>query len=170
MEITRQADYAVRAVLELALRPAGKLVRAEEIARCQAIPPAFLPKILARLVVAGIVETQRGVKGGVRLTRPAGEVSLLEVVEAVDGPILLNRCLRAPGECPRDTHCVVHPVWESLREEVRARLRDETLAVLAKRATTAGPSPTESVSAPHAAPAANAFARDAEGVHPSRRH
>jgi len=134
MEITRQADYAVRAVLDLALQPEGERALSEEIARRQSIPTAFLTKILARLAAERIVTTQRGVSGGIRLARLAGEISLLDVIEAIDGPITLNRCMLRPAECPRDTTCVVHPVWVEIRAELRTRLAGVTFAILADAA------------------------------------
>lgn len=135
MEITQQADYAVRAVLELAMLPAGERLFSKDIARRQGIPLAFLVKILARLSAAGIVRTQRGVNGGVRLARRPDQVSILDVVEAIDGPIQLNRCTRAPSECPRDAFCAVHGVWTTLQTEVRERLAGFDFASLASEAS-----------------------------------
>jgi Rrf2 family protein len=134
MEITRQADYAVRAVLDLALRSAGERAFSEDIASRQNVPPAFLTKILARLAAEGIVDTHRGVKGGIRLARPATEITLLQVVEAIDGPITLNRCAKRPQECPRDSTCVVHPIWIALRDDLRARMTAITFDTLARSA------------------------------------
>lgn len=144
MEITQQADYAVRAVLELTLRPQGERVSSDEIARAQNVPAAFLTKILARLAAEGIVVTQRGVNGGTRLTRNPIDISLLDVVEAIDGPITLNRCARHPGECSRDRMCVVHPIWLELCNEFRARLKSYTFAAIANRASETSP-PNSSV-------------------------
>ncbi len=134
MEITQQADYAIRAVLELALHKPDERVFSSEIARQQGVPAPFLTKILARLAAAGIVTTQRGVHGGIRLTRPAEQITLLQVVEAIDGPITLSRCVRAPEECARSVTCVVHPVWLKIRAELRARLAECHFAALADEA------------------------------------
>jgi Rrf2 family protein len=131
MEITQQADYAVRAVLELALQPPGVRLSCETIARRHTIPLAFLTKICARLVTEGILQSQRGVKGGVQLARPAAEINLLEVVEAIDGPITFNRCNRRPSECARSRTCPVHSVWSELCREFRARLASYTFAAIA---------------------------------------
>jgi Rrf2 family protein len=132
--ITRQADYAVRSVLDLALRRPDLAAFSRDIAERQNIPPSFLAKILTRLAACGIVQTQRGVNGGVRLARPAGEITLLQVVEAIDGPISLNLCTRSPGLCPQETTCVVHPLWEMIGEELRQRLNGITFAMLAESA------------------------------------
>lgn len=137
MEITQQADYAVRAVLELALHADGGLISSGPIAWRQNIPYAFLSKILARLAAEQIVFTQRGVNGGIRLARPADQITLLQVVEAIDGPVTLNRCNRAPGECPRDSFCAVHPIWASICFDLRAKLSGITFADLAASARSA---------------------------------
>ena len=139
MEITQQADYAVRAVLDLTLQTTRDRVASEGIARRQNIPPAFLTKILTRLAAEGIVVTQRGVNGGTRLARSPEAITLLDVVEAIDGPITLNRCARHPGECSRDQTCVVHPIWLELCNEFRARLQSYTFAAIAARAGEALP-------------------------------
>ena len=139
MEITQQADYAVRAVLELALRPEGERVSTDEIARQQNIPAAFLTKICARLASAGILVTQRGVNGGIRLARTPDRITLLDVIEAIDGPITLNRCARNPSECSRDRTCAVHPIWLELCQDFRARLSSYDFATIANRALATSP-------------------------------
>jgi Rrf2 family protein len=135
MEITQQADYAVRAILDLALRPDGERASCQEIARRQSIPAAFLTKICARLTAEGLLQSQRGVNGGVRLARPAREITLLQVVEAIDGPITFNRCNRQPGECSRSRTCPVHSVWAELCRDFRARLAAYNFALMADSAT-----------------------------------
>jgi Rrf2 family protein len=133
MQITRQADYAVRAVLELAGSNRLDRLTAEEIARRRAIPLAFLSKTLGRLSEAGIVVTQRGVKGGVSLGRPASGISLLEVVEAIDGPIALNECVLDEDACRWTGSCPVHNVWCSLQHELRDRLAGTTFQQLSRQ-------------------------------------
>ena len=137
MEITQQADYAVRAVLELALQPPGVRLSCETIAQRHTIPLAFLTKICARLVTEGILQSQRGVKGGVQLARPADEINLLQVVEAIDGPITFNRCNRNPSECARSRTCPVHSIWGELCREFRARLAACNFAAIAASAGSA---------------------------------
>ena len=107
MELTRQADYAIRCVLEVA-RP-GRLAAAE-IATRQGLSPSFVGKIVGSLARAGILETRRGASGGVQLGRPPRDISILEVVEAVQGPIRLNRCVRVPPACSLVETCPVSPV------------------------------------------------------------
>ena len=133
MEITQQADYAVRTVLELALHPEGECVVSGEIARRQSIPAPFLAKTVALLAAADIVTTQRGVNGGIRLNRPANEITLLTVIEAIDGTITLNRCLRHPSECSRNRACVVHPLWLEICANFRSQLNRIHFASLAEK-------------------------------------
>lgn len=137
MEITRQADYAVRAVLELALQPSGARLSCETIAQRHNIPLAFLTKISARLAAEGIVHSQRGVNGGVQLARPPEEINLLEVVEAIDGPVTFNRCNRKPSECARSRTCPVHSIWAELCREFRTRLATYNFAAIAASAHSA---------------------------------
>lgn len=132
MEITQQADYAIRTVLELALHADGECVVSNEIARRQGIPAPFLAKIVARLAAAGIVATQRGVSGGIRLARSASQITLLDAIEAIDGPITLNRCMRSPSDCSRSKTCVVHPVWLAICTDLRIRLNSFHFAMLAE--------------------------------------
>ncbi len=131
MEITQQADYAVRAVLDLALCQPGERVTSSDVAVRQSIPLPFLSKILARLAAVGLVNTQRGVNGGIRLARNPQDISLLEVIEAIDGPITINRTIPMVGNFTRlDANCL-QPVWLDLRSEIRGRLKKITFDQLA---------------------------------------
>jgi len=94
-----------------------------EIAEEQNVPRAFLAKILQKLVKAGIATSVRGVKGGFSLVRAPKEISVLEVIEAVHGPVALNRCVIDSDACDRRRYCAVHPLWASLRDEFRAKLK-----------------------------------------------
>lgn len=116
------ADYAVRIVLDMAITATEERVRGEDVADRHGVPRGVLTRILARLAACGIADTRRGSGGGIMLARPASDISLLEVVEAIDGPLELNRCTRRPGECPRDSFCSVHPVWLEVQHELRSRL------------------------------------------------
>lgn len=110
MQLTLKGDYAVRVVLDLALHREG-LVTTRDLGRRTDVPPAFLSKIVQALAHAGLLRTQRGAAGGVALLRAPETISLREVIEAVEGPIRLNRCLVRRGLCPRDRTCPVHPAW-----------------------------------------------------------
>ncbi len=111
MQITRQADYAMRAVIYLAEIGPDRRAATSQIAEAQHIPPSFLAKIVSQLSVAGLLQTSRGARGGVSLARSADEISLLEVIEAIDGPILLNECVADSGVCTFGESCVIRPVF-----------------------------------------------------------
>ncbi|PIV27951.1 MAG: Rrf2 family transcriptional regulator, partial [Anaerolineae bacterium CG03_land_8_20_14_0_80_58_20] len=93
MQITRQADYAVRAVLYLSRMGDDQRAATSKVAQAQRIPPSFLAKIISQLSIAGLLRTSRGPRGGVTLAREPKDITLLEVVEAIDGPIMLNECV-----------------------------------------------------------------------------
>lgn len=129
MQITRQADYAVRAVLHLA-RLGDQRAATSAVAREQNIPPSFLAKIISQLSIAGLVHTSRGARGGVTLARVPNEISLLEVVEAIDGPILLNECVNGDGSCFFDQDCPLKPIWCAAQNDLVTRLRATNFAQL----------------------------------------
>ena len=129
MQLTRQADYAVRVLLDLSVRP-DRVSRTGEIARRQRIPPAFLRKIVQTLARTGFVRTVRGADGGVRLLREPAGITLRQVIEAVEGPVRLNRCLIRRGECALDRICPVHPVWQHIQDVMVRELDAVTFAQL----------------------------------------
>jgi len=132
MQITRQADYAVRTVLYLAGVENGDRAPTSKIAQLQRIPSSFLAKIVSQLSVAGIVQTSRGARGGVALAREAKDISLLNVVEAIDGPITLNECVADPSMCAFGDQCVVHDVWCQAQAELVRHLARSDFATLAR--------------------------------------
>jgi len=111
MQITRQADYAVRAMVYLAQLGPDQRAATGQIAKEKSIPPSFLAKIVSQLSVAGLLQTSRGARGGVSLAKPPEAISLLDVVEAIDGPILLNDCVGVLSSCKYDDNCPLKPVW-----------------------------------------------------------
>ena len=132
MRTTAKADYAVRAAVELAAVGTGDPVKAEQIAEAQSIPLNFLENILAELRRAGIVESRRGAAGGYLLARPAEEITLADVIRAVEGPLANVRgispdLLEYEGSAER-----LRDVWVALRASVRAVLEQVTLADVAK--------------------------------------
>ena len=118
MQITRQADYAIRAVRYLAKQEPTTRSATSTVAREMKIPPSFLAKIISQLSIAGLLHTSRGARGGVTLARVPGEISLLDVVEAIDGPILLNECVGDPANCDFSDDCLVHPIWKEVQENL----------------------------------------------------
>jgi Rrf2 family protein len=132
MQITRQADYAVRAVLYLAQLGPGARASTAQIAREQRIPLTFLAKIVSQLSAAGVVRATRGAHGGVALARAPEEVNLLEIVEAIDGPVMLSECTVNPETCTLSDDCVVRSVWCEARSLLVSRLAQTSFAQLAR--------------------------------------
>jgi Rrf2 family protein len=128
--ITRATEYAIRAVLFLAKQPRGEIVFKKDICRTQSITPAFLTKIFQPLIKAGIVGSQRGVGGGFFLLKPPQEVTLLDIVQAQEGPLYINQCLTREGACERDVFCPVHGAWREIRGELTSTLSRYTFAHL----------------------------------------
>lgn len=130
MEISRRTDYGVRVILDLAVLSENERTSTQEIAERQNIPSPFLAKIISQLSLSGLVITYRGAGGGVKLARPASEISLLQVIEALDGPVRLNRCVIEPSACPRDEYCPVHHIWAKAQIELVALLSVTTFDTL----------------------------------------
>lgn len=132
MQITRQADYAVRAMIYLAQLGTDHRAATSQIAQEKQIPPSFLAKIVSQLSVAGLLQTSRGAHGGVSLAKPPDEISLLDVVEAIDGPILLNECVGDHNACTFGDTCQMKPVWCDAQEELVQHLKRTTFGKLIK--------------------------------------
>lgn len=130
MQITRQADYATRAILYLARNRNGERVATSQVAKEQKIPSSFLAKIISQLSIAGLLHTSRGARGGVRLARDPKNITLLEVVEAIDGPIRLNECVDGNGICSFEGNCPMQLVWCDARNALVAKLKKINFAQL----------------------------------------
>jgi Rrf2 family protein len=145
MQITRAADYAVRVMVHLASLPPGSRVQKNALVELSEAPESFLSKVLQRMVAQGLITSRRGGGGGFELARPAHEVSVLTVVEAIDGPIHLNLCVPGASGCERSLACAVHPVWVEARGELTKVLGRATMDRLArKRRTVQSSAPTGS--------------------------
>jgi len=96
------------------------------IAEVQKIPPSFLAKIISQLSIAGLIHTSRGARGGVSMARSPEAISILEVVEAIDGPISLNECSQSPDTCPFGENCPLRAIWCGTQGELVDRLRRTT--------------------------------------------
>jgi Rrf2 family protein len=131
MQITRQADYAIRAVRYLAKQAPNQRSATSKVADEMKIPPSFLAKIISQLSIAGLLHTSRGARGGVTLARAAGEISMLDVVEAIDGPIKLNECVGDPTNCTFSDDCLAHPIWEEVQATLVKRLSETRFDELA---------------------------------------
>ncbi|WP_190197292.1 RrF2 family transcriptional regulator [Streptomyces djakartensis] len=131
MRISARADYAVRAVVELAVRQGEGPVKAETVATAQDIPHKFLEGILGDLRRGGVVDSRRGGGGGYRLAREAAEITVADVIRAVDGPIVSVRGERPTGLAYTGTAEPLLPLWIALRANVRRILEGVTVADLA---------------------------------------
>jgi Rrf2 family protein len=134
MQITRQADYAVRAMMYLAQLGPDHRAATGTIAQEKSIPPSFLAKIVSQLSVAGLLQTSRGARGGVSLAKPAEAITLLDVVEAIDGPILLNDCVGDISSCSYGDDCPLKPVWCDAQKLLVEHLSKANFAQYAKTA------------------------------------
>lgn len=142
LELTKRGDYAVRAMLALVRGNASNsggsgsgLMSARRISDAMAIPVRFLPQVLGDLQRAGLVEAAPGRAGGYRLTKEPDTISLLDVIEAVEGDSRRRTCVLRGGPCGLDGHCDVHDVFFRGQEALRGTFADATLADLAGPAT-----------------------------------
>jgi len=131
--ISRGTDYATRTMLYVAGMENGGTATTQEIAGHQGISQIFLPKIVQRLVQAGLLRTYRGAAGGVTLSQASSDISLRQIVEAMEGPIALNRCLTGPDQCYREHICPIREVWLEAQRGLLASLERSTLDGLVLR-------------------------------------
>jgi Rrf2 family protein len=132
MRVSAKADYAIRAAVELAAGEGKGPVKGEQIARAQSIPPKFLENILLELRHAGLVQSQRGAEGGYWLARPAAEITLAEVIRAVEGPLANVRGTRPEAVEYTGSAEALGRVWIAVRANLRAVLEAITLADVAR--------------------------------------
>jgi Rrf2 family iron-sulfur cluster assembly transcriptional regulator len=118
MQLTREGDYGIRSVLYLARQPYKKISFVTEISEQYKIPRSFLAKILQKLVKAKIVRSYRGVKGGFSLARQAKDISVLDVLEAIEGKLSMNLCLSDKKKCDFSRNCPVHSLWADVQSKV----------------------------------------------------
>ena len=129
MLLTREADYAVRCVVEVAR--SGR-TSAARVAVAQGISPTFLGKIVRSLAKAGILATRRGVGGGIMLAQPIEDISLIQVIEAIGGPLCIKDCLQTPAQCEQVEGCPAYPYLRDAQDRLRESL-DVSLARLLAR-------------------------------------
>jgi Rrf2 family protein len=134
MQITRASDYAVRVLIHLAGLPEGARVRQSELSRATDVSGHFLSKVLQQLVRSRLIQSQRGSGGGFVLAVPAAGVSLLDVVEAIEGPVRLNQCIEEGPSCERKSWCPAHQVWAEAQAAIVNVLGGASMASLAAQA------------------------------------
>lgn len=133
MQLTRAADYGVRVMIHMAGLPPGARASHSELAEAAECPQPFLAKVLQRLTRAGMIVSHRGSVGGVELREAHRCASLLEVVEAIEGPLRLNLCLETAQSCTRRLWCPAHAVWAEGQAALTNVLRSASIDELARR-------------------------------------
>jgi len=134
MQITRASDYAVRVMIHLATLPPSSTVRQSELSKATAVSGHFLSKVLQQLVRARLIRSQRGAGGGYALAASATGISLLDVLEAMEGPVRLNQCIEEGPSCDRKSWCPAHQVWAEAQAAITNVLGAASMASLAARA------------------------------------
>jgi Rrf2 family protein len=132
MLVTRKTDYAVRCVLYLA-GDQDQVSNVTEVSKAMHIPKTFLAKIFQRLARAGIVESIRGMNGGFRLARLPSEISILDIMTAIQGPPDINLCAVMSKKCRLSSACSVHPFWVGLRQDINRKLQEQTIDRLGRQ-------------------------------------
>ncbi len=132
MQITRATDYAVRIMIYLATLPEQTRVAAPDVARGIQAPESFVSKVLQQLVQRGMVTSHRGAGGGFQLAVLPEGVSLLDVVEMVEGPLQINLCLAGEASCDRSSWCGAHPIWNEAQLALKNVLASASIARLAR--------------------------------------
>jgi Rrf2 family iron-responsive transcriptional regulator len=136
LKINRQTDYAVRVVLALAKREEGVRLSRPGIQKEMLIPKAFMSRIVAQLSRGGLINTFAGRDGGISLPRPASQITLKDVVELFEGPVLLSECMQVNGEddCPFHANCPVRSKWGRVQIAMMREMAAITFEDLAKEA------------------------------------
>ena len=131
MQITNQADYALRSMLYIAQYAKIQLIPSNKIAEEMQISRIFLSRINSQLVKAGLIRTRRGARGGVMLAKPAADISVYDVVTTIDGPITLIDCIADPESCPLSPDCPYRTFWEETQNALIARMKAVSLQDMA---------------------------------------
>jgi Rrf2 family protein len=137
MQLTRASDYAVRVLVYLATLPELKRVLLPDLAVVTEAPESFLSKVLQSLAHAQLISSRRGKLGGFAILPQGREATMLQIIEAIDGPICLNVCLNGGKDCNRKSTCPAHPVWARAQRAMLDVLISATVASLAAKAPTA---------------------------------
>ena len=127
MQITKGVEYGIEGILYLARRERNEPAFIREISRATAIPETFLSKVFQRLATKGLIRSRRGFRGGFRLARPAGRITLREIVEALQGPIEFHRCLDHLRQRGQKGRCHVKRVFNEIQSKVSRILEQTTL-------------------------------------------
>jgi len=133
MQVTREGDYGIRSILYLARQPLKRVSFVNEISEEYKIPRSFLAKILQKLVRAKIIRSYRGVKGGFSLAKHARDITVLDVLEAIEGKLSLNICVTDKKKCAFSKHCPTHFVWLNIQNKISDMLKKTNFEDLANQ-------------------------------------
>lgn len=128
--VNRQTDYAVRVVLALSQKPQGTRLPTSEIGREMLIPPSLLQRIVAELANGGFIKTQPGREGGISLAHLPSQITLLQIVERFEGPLVISDCILKQGDCPFENKCPVSCQWKRLNDMLIAEMARVTFQQL----------------------------------------
>ncbi len=117
LKVSKLSDYATVLLVRLASQP-GHVQSAAELAEAVHLEPPTVSKVLKLLATAGLVDSRRGASGGYRLARPVAEISIVQIIEAIDGPIGMTECSRREGQCSHEPHCDVRAPWQRISDAV----------------------------------------------------
>lgn len=134
LKINRKSDYAVRVLFALASEKPGTRLTTMAIQESMLIPHAFLQRIVADLSNSELIETFPGPSGGLSLAKPASQITLWDIISAVDGPIMISDCLEEPEDCALQVTCPVRSRWEMLQDLILHELKRTDLQQLADEA------------------------------------
>lgn len=130
---SRRCEYGLQAVLYLALKKDGEKTSIRELTRHIKIPSPFLSKILQDLAHKGLLSSFKGPRGGFTLRKSAKEITLFDIVEAIDGTAFTNGCVLGFGECSTTNTCSLHNDWKTVRERIHNTLARQDVAQMAKQ-------------------------------------
>ncbi|MEI7729047.1 MAG: Rrf2 family transcriptional regulator [Verrucomicrobiota bacterium] len=133
MHISRAVEYGVLGLMALARRPIGAVVMIDEVSREEDIPKSFLAKIFQSLAKAGLVRSVRGTGGGFALTKTPEEITILDVIQAVEGPIALQRCLDVNSSCVHTESCALCSIFAVAQDRLKETFAATSLATLARQ-------------------------------------
>ncbi len=133
MKISTRGQYGSRALLDLALQDTEEPIPLRDIAQRQQIPLQYLEHLITPLIAAGILRSIRGAKGGILLAKTPEEIKLSEVIQILEGPIVLTECLNNPEICDRSAFCVTRDVWDEMKKAMEGVLESTTLHDLTER-------------------------------------
>jgi len=135
VKFSAKGEYGIRAILDIALRGEQGPVQVKEIARRQCIPERFLEQVMASLKKSGLVKSIRGARGGYLLTKAPEQISLADIIQALEGPLSLMKCTsdETPQHCDQFSLCVIRDIWKDVQSSILEALDSITVADICKR-------------------------------------